>query len=194
MRKKLGISFMILGITLLVFATTLLFYNNFEDEKAEQQANILVNSLMSEIKQNLLTEPEIDPFDEEMKIVDIDGYGYIGYLLIPDLNLELPVMDKWDYKRLKISPCRYYGSIKTDNLVIAAHNYKSHFKYIDQLVPGNEVIFIDMDGNKHVYFVTSIEILYPNETQKVQDTGNDLTLYTCIYSGKNRIVVKCNKT
>ena len=155
---------------------------------------MLVDSLMGEIEQNQLLEVETDPFDTEMKVVEIDGYGYIGYLFIPDLNLELPVMDQWDYSRLKKSPCRYYGSTKKDNLVIAAHNYKSHFRYLSQLKPGALVMFADMEGNKHTYTVTVVEVLQPTDTEKVKDTGDDLILYTCIYSGTQRIVVRCSKS
>ncbi len=193
MKRKAGIVFMISGLFLLVSAAALLFYNNFESKRAEEMAYVLVDSLQEEIERNHLTEVETDPFDTQMKTVEIDGYSYIGYIHIPLLNLELPVMDKWDYDRLKISPCRYYGSTKTDNLVIAAHNYKSHFKYLGQLKPGDTVMFSDMEGNNHIYYVTAVEMLHPTEVERVKDTGDDLILYTCIYSGTDRVVVRCNK-
>lgn len=194
MKRKIGIALMAIGLALLSSAGALLVYNYIENKRAEESADVLVDSLMGEIERNRLTEIETDPFDREMKVVDIDGYGYIGYIYIPALNLELPVMDKWDYNRLKISPCRYYGSTKTDNLVIAAHNYRSHFKYIGQLKPGESVIFSDMEGNKHSYIVTVVEVLKPTDVEKVKDTGDDLILYTCVYSGNDRFVVRCSKT
>ncbi|MBQ2812427.1 MAG: sortase [Clostridia bacterium] len=194
MKRKIGIAFMASGLVLLVTAAALLFYNNFENKRAEDTAEVIVDSLMGEIEVNRLEEIETDPFDTEMKVAEIDGYGYIGYLYIPALNLELPVMDKWDYNRLKISPCRYYGSTKTDNLVIAAHNYRSHFKYLGQLKPDDTVMFADIEGNKHTYRVSAIETLKPTDVEKVKDTGDDLILYTCTYSGNNRIIVRCFKT
>lgn len=193
MKRKLGIALMAAGLVLLSSAAALLVYNNFENKRAEENADVVVDSLMGEIERNRLTEAETDPFEKEMKVVEIDGYGYIGYIYIPALNLELPVMDKWDYGRLKISPCRYYGSTKTDNLVIAAHNYRSHFKYLGQLKPEDTVMFSDMEGNKHTYTVTAVEILKPTDVEKVKDTGDDLILYTCVYSGTDRVVVRCSK-
>lgn len=193
MKRKIGIIFMISGLVLLVFAASILVFNNLESKRAEEKADEVVDSLMGEIERNRLTEIETDPFEKEMKVVEIDGYGYIGYIYIPMLNLELPVMDKWDYNRLKISPCRYYGSSKTDNLVIAAHNYRSHFKYLGQLKPGDTIMFSDMEGNNHTYSVSVVEILKPTDVEKVKDTGDDLILYTCVYSGADRIVVRCDK-
>lgn len=194
MKRKIGIMLMISGLALLIIAASLLFYNNFESKRAEEKADILVDSLQEEIERNQLTEAEeTDPFDTQMKTVEIDGYAYIGYIHIPALNLELPVMDEWDYARLKISPCRYYGSVKTDNLVIAAHNYTSHFKYLGKLKPSDKVMFSDMEGNNHLYSVTAVETVQPTEVERVKDTGDDLILYTCIYSGQSRVVVRCTK-
>ena len=127
-----------------------------------------------------------------MSVREIDGYGYIGYLSVPALNLDLPVMSEWDYGRLKISPCRYYGSTKTDNLVIAAHNYKVHFGYLGNLKQGDTVIFTDMDSRIHSYKVDFVELLIPTDVDKVKDSGNDLILYTCTYGGAKRIVVRCS--
>ncbi|MBQ3004356.1 MAG: sortase [Clostridia bacterium] len=189
MRKKIGIILISIGLALIFFSAALLLYNTYESNKAQKQSDILVQSIQGEI---IKSNEETDPFDEEMKVVEIDGYGYIGYLTIPDLDLNLPVMSDWDYTRLKISPCRYYGSTKTDNLVIAAHNYRSHFGYLGQLKPNNKILFTDMDGKNISYTVTSVEILQPYDTDKVKDTGDDLILYTCTYGGRTRIVVRCS--
>lgn len=81
-----------------------------------------------------------------MTQVRIDGYDYIGCLTIPSLDLELPVMSDWDYTRLKIAPCLYYGSLETDNMVIAAHNYDCHFGRLSQLNIGDEIIFTYMNS------------------------------------------------
>lgn len=74
-----------------------------------------------------------DPYATEMTEVEIDGYYYIGYISIPALGMELPVMSDWSYPQLNISPCRYAGSTKTDDLVIAGHNYTRHFGGIKNL-------------------------------------------------------------
>lgn len=191
MKRKVGISLIVLGLALIFSAAALLLYNNYESEKAEEQSEALMASVTDAIGQNQTDEK--DPFDTEMKVVEIDGYGYIGYISIPDLNRNLPVMSDWDYGRLKIAPCRYYGSTKTDNLVVAAHNYRSHFGYLGRLRPGNTVTFTDMEGVKKTYTVTAIENLKPSESDKVKDTGDDLILYTCTYRGVARIVVRCSE-
>ena len=71
----------------------------------------------------------------------INGYDYIGVLEIPALNLTLPIMADWDYDRLKIAPCRQFGSVETNDLVIAGHNYKTHFGYLDQLQVGTRELY-----------------------------------------------------
>ena len=192
MKRKIAISLMIVGVIFVGFSMGLLLYNNHESSKAQESSEVLVESIRLSIAENELEESIVDPFDEEMTIKEIDGYGYIGYISVPVLELDLPVMSDWDYSRLKISPCRYYGSTKTDNLVIAAHNYKFHFGYLGHLQPGDMVIFTDMDANIIYYTVDSVELLQPTDVDKVKDSGDDLILYTCTYGGAKRIVVRCS--
>lgn len=194
MRRKLAIGFMAIGLLFIGFAAGLLIYNNFENKKAQESSDVLIESIRLSIAENELKEEITDPFDEEMKVEEIDGYGYIGYLSVPALNLDLPVMSEWDYGRLKISPCRYFGSTKTDNLVIAAHNYRFHFGYLGKLKPDDIVIFTDMNSEIHYYKVVSVELLMPTDVDKVKDSGDDLILYTCTYGGAKRITVRCSRT
>lgn len=192
MRRKIAIAFMLIGVVFIGFAMGLLIYNNYESRKAQESSDVLMESIRLSIVEAESEEEITDPFDEEMKIKEIDGYGYIGYLSIPALQLDLPVMSEWDYGRLKISPCRYYGSTKTDNLVIAAHNYRFHFGYLGHLKPGDTVVFTDMESKVSYYTVTSVEQLMPTDVDKVKDTGDDLILYTCTYGGAKRITVRCS--
>lgn len=192
MKRKYGISLMVVGVICILSAAAILVYNNYENVNAQKQSSDIVDSLISVANQTQPHSYEDDPFDTEMKTTKIDGYDYIGYLYIPDLDLDLPVMSQWDYKRLKISPCRYYGSVKTNNLVIAAHNYKSHFGYLGKLEPGSTIIFTDVDSKKYRYEVASIEILQPYDVDKVKDAQGDLILYTCTYGGAARVTVRCN--
>ncbi len=191
MKRKIGIMCIVTGLIMIFCSAALLVYNNYESQKAKAQAEALMGSIVDEINNN--QSGDVDPFDKEMKVVDINGYGYIGYISIPELKINLPVMSELDSGRLKIAPCRYYGSTKTDNLVIAAHNYRSHFGYLGRLTPGSGVTFTDMEGEKKTYTVTSIENLQPSDSDKVKDTGDDLILYTCTYRGVARIVVRCSE-
>ncbi len=192
MRRKIAIALMSVGVILIGLSVGLLVYNDYESRKAQNSSEALMESIRLSIDEAGLKEEITDPFDEEMVIKEIDGYGYIGYLSIPALQLDLPVMSEWDYGRLKLSPCRYYGSTKTDNLVIAAHNYRFHFGYLGKLSVGDRIIFTDMESENHLYQVTAVEQLMPTDVDKVKDSGDDLILYTCTYGGAKRITVRCS--
>ena len=138
----------------------------------------------------------VDAFDEaakEMTVVEIGGYDYIGYLSVPVLELELPVMSEWDYQRLRRAPCRQFGSTKTDDLVIAAHNYSAHFGRFSQLRPDDLLTFTDMDDEVILYAVVAIDMLEPTAVDAVKNSDFDLVLYTCTYGGEKRIAVFCNR-
>ncbi len=123
----------------------------------------------------------------------IDGENYIGIVSIPSLKIILPVMNDWDYERLKSAPCRQFGSIETDDLVIAAHNYTSHFGKLGNVKPGAEVTFTEMDGTVIAYTVKKIVTLAETNVESVQNSGHDLALYTCTLRGDTRLTVFCDR-
>ena len=113
----------------------------------------------------------------------------VPVLLVP----ELPVMAEWDDTRLKLAPCRYSGSTKTDDLVIAAHNYARHFGGLQTLQPGDAVWFTDMDGVVTAYEVAAVEVLQPTAVEEMTAGEYDLTLFTCTYGGRSRVTVRCDR-
>lgn len=193
MRKRIGFIFMGIGAALVVAALSLLLFNRAEDKNAGNAADEILPAVIAAIEEPLPTGDDSCEDDPEMTVVDIYGYGYIGYLMIPALNLKLPVMSEWDDTRLKTAPCRYYGSVKTDDLVIAGHNYGLHFGRLKNLQTGDAVFFTDMDGVTAAYEVAEVETLQPTEIGRMLESGYALTLYTCTYGGQSRLTVRCSR-
>ena len=198
MRKKISIVCMTAGVLLMAAAISLAVYNRYEENRAADASDKVLPLLHQAIEANShIDRPDTKPPDEtnsdRMTVVEIDGYGYIGYLSIPALELELPVLSEWDYTRLKIAPCLYYGSVKTDNMVIAAHNYPRHFGKLSQLKPGDTVRFTDMDGTVYTYQVGDVETLPPTATEEMMISDWELSLYTCTYGGGSRVTVRCER-
>lgn len=203
MPKKTGIAIVTAGAVLILSALLLLLYNRYEDANAGQEAESLLENVEAVIETKRIkvpvtskrpdAAPSTTPLDPQMPVVMLDGYEYVGYVEIPILGLKLPVMSEWDYTRLKVAPCRQFGSSRTDDLVIAAHNYESHFGRLKDLSVGDTVTFTDMEGIVNTYCLEKIETLNPNEVDAVQNSGYDLVLYTCTKGGKTRVTVFCNR-
>lgn len=128
-----------------------------------------------------------------MLVTEVDGYEFVGFISIPKLNLQLPVMSETEMKLLRVSPCRFSGSPKTDDLVVGAHNYSSHFGNISKLSEGDAVIFTDMEGNIWNYKVVFSETLGPNDVDYLTSGEYPLTIYTCVYGGGSRVTVRCER-
>ena len=203
MRKKLGLVCMILGIVLLLGAAALLVYNRNEATQAEAAVREVLPVLLEKIEKEKEEAPEVPthdvpqelltPEDLVMGEMEIDGHSYIGFLSIPALELELPVMSDWSYPQLKIAPCRYSGTIKGGDLVLMAHNYARHFGGLSQLTEGEPVFFTDAGGRVYQYQVAAVGVLPPTAVEEMTAGEFDLTLFTCTYGGSNRVTVYCDK-
>ena len=208
-RRPAGVICMVLGGALLLGAAGLLNLNRQEESRADRESAQVMVRLRQEMEQAALpeetrTEPEQspeaeetplpDPAGREMPTLEIDGQAYIGYLELPTLGLSLPVMSEWSYPKLRIAPCRYWGSAYDDSLVILAHNYDRHFGRLQELANGDVVQFIDADGVIYQYAVEKQEILEKPDVEKMVDSGYDLTLFTCTYGGRHRVTVRLRRT
>lgn len=196
MPKKAGILFVSMGAVLILSALLLFFYNGLEARRAGQEAELLLEDIQAAISEGptMETLAEDETIPDELPVVWIDGYEYIGYLSFPDWELHLPVMAKWDYERLKLAPCRHFGSSLTDDLVIAAHNYDTHFGGLSKLEKGSKILFTDMEGNVNHYALQYVKTLDPDQVDAVQNSGYDLVLYTCTIGGSYRVVAFCDRT
>lgn len=210
MKAKFGAFFMIVGIVMMTGALVLFLMNQQEQTEAAAAADAVMPEMVEQIqvyqeerKEELKDAPmlptELAPavgYEEEIKemlVVDINGHGYIGFVSMPTLNLELPVMADWSYPKLKIAPCRYTGNLYTDDLVIMAHNYYRHFGQISNLSVGDAVIFTDMEGNRMDFEVVALDVLYPTDVEDMTSGDYDLTLFTCTYGGRSRVTVRCDR-
>lgn len=209
MKRKLGIVCMILGIGLVLGAVYLSMFNQQEDASAQESSESVMPVLIQQIQENTketLPASEIMPelellkpmnllTEEEKKMTEvvIDGIPYIGYLSIPKLGLDLPIISTWNYQRLNVAPCRYVGTVRGENLVLMAHNYTSHFGQISQLEAGDTITFTDMDGEITCYEVVGEDILDSTAVEEMTAGVFDLTLFTCTYGGKYRITVYCDQ-
>jgi sortase A len=103
----------------------------------------------------------------------------------------VPVIDNCTDSNLKLSACRYSGSIKENNMIIAGHSYKSVFgKLYSKLEEDDIIYFKSLAGNVYKYKLTNIESLLPTDVEKMQSGEWSLTLFTCSYDNQKRIAFR----
>lgn len=200
MKIKLGTLLMILGSVLLAAALGLFLFNRQEQQQASRSVDELMPQMAEIIQERKASpapapqqpEPDAEPEEPQMSVVDIDGRGYIGFVGIPALELELPVLAQWSDALLKISPCLFTGSVYSGDMVIMAHNYTKHFGRLYQLRAGDTVTFTDMDGITRYYEVAALDVLGPYDVEEMTAGEYPLTLFTCTYGGENRVTVRCD--
>lgn len=207
--KGCGTFLIVSGLLMIVAAVALFSYNIWDNmrvqavtEDVTARLDEVIYSRMNENDIHDETEPEQsfetreeaeEDLYRDMPTITIDGYDYIGKLTIPALEIELPVMEEWDYTRMKIAVCRYSGTVYLKNMVICGHNYQPHFQKLDKLQDDDLIIFTDADGNTYKYKVAQIEVLVPSAVEEMKTGEWDLTLFTCNYSGRARVAVRCDE-
>ena len=194
--RKKGTLLMILGLLLIAAALFLTGYNIWDGKRAGKSTDRILKEMSDTVNGNPVEEEEPDYVKNpgmEIPMVQIDGRRYIGILSIPAVQMELPVMSEWSYPGLRIAPCRYSGSVYSGHMVIAAHNYSTHFGLLKKVSIGDEVRFTDAEGHVFSYQVAGMETLMPTAVEDMDVESWPLTLFTCTLGGKSRFTVRCNQ-
>ena len=89
-----------IGISLIIIALLLLIYFEWEEIYSKKESNDIMKTILNN-KDNNKNEDEIV----------IDDLKYIGYIVIPTLDLNLPISKEFSYSSLRKSPTLYYGSL-----------------------------------------------------------------------------------
>lgn len=190
--------FFLFGTICILFGLLLFSKNLWEDYQVGKETELIKESLKeksrTEIEKLMDNRPDyIKNPHMEMPKLTINGNDYIGYVIIPSLELELPVLSSWSYPKLKIAPARYEGSVYLNNMILLAHNYTVHFGRLHRLNIGDIIQFKDMDDNLFEFTVEKKEELDKTQVKDMFSADWDLTLFTCTLGGEARTTIRCKR-
>lgn len=175
------------GIVCIFLSIFFGIYNYYEEVEAGNNSREVVEEILDNI-QNINQEE-----DNVLVYQTIKGYKTLGIISLPKLELDLPILTEWDYDRLKVGPCVYYGSIETNDLVICGHSYRTHFKYLSKLSIGDYIIITDVNNHEYIYEICDKDVINPYDIDSVIDSGYDLTLFSCYNGGTERMTIYCRR-
>lgn len=190
MKKRVWTVVTVMGIIFLVGAAGLTLWNFNTDQAAAEESRSLLTELAEAIPE--VEAQPVFPMENGMPVVEVEGQNYMGAINFPDLDRELPVLASYELEKLKTAPAVYHGTPQTGDLVICAHNYRSHFGSLQRLPIGAQVLLKAVDGNLYEYQVAATEVVSPFAVADVTSGEWDLTLFTCTLGGRTRYVVRCD--
>ena len=145
----------------------------------------------------------IDYYGDEEAIVELESsqaqpdsseeevvLNCIGVLTIDAIGQEMPVWDVATKESLRYGVGLYEYSVmpgQNGNSTILGHHFKNGtaFAKINNLVPGDQVVFTATDGTVYVYVVETLLVIPKEDLINYIDAGvsdvPQLTLVTCAY-------------
>jgi sortase A len=201
--QKRGLVLILVGLVMVFAATGLHLTETRQDAIAGENSQILLQYLAqthipvqvpaTDGDLAMLEREDGAPIVTKMPEREYLGYAMIGTVRVPSVGIQLPVMSKWSYSLLNVAPCRYTGSVPGEDMIVMGHNYKSHFTPLHKVELDAEVEFEDVNGVVYCYRVAEIVTLHKSEKAELP-SEYPLTLFTCMPNGRDRLIVRCEKT
>ena len=169
-----------------------------EDYTAFFQEAEAYNIALTKLKNPLLTYKQLEGYDD---ILNVNGNGVMGYLMIPKLGVELPLHHGVSVEVLNIACGHLQGSSfpiggESTHSILSAHRGLPHAKLftdLDKMELGDTFQITILDRT-FTYQVDQIKVVRPDEIDDVQiiEGEDHCTLLTCTPYGINshRLLVR----
>jgi sortase A len=150
-------------------------------------------------------EKDEDRSSDYWTLLDLDGSGVMGYIVIDKIQVKLPLYHGTDEAVLQVGAGHIQGSSlpvggKSTHAVMSAHTglpSAEYFTDLDQLVLGDTFV-LRIFGETLTYRVDQILTVLPHETEalSIVPGGDYATLITCTPYGVNshRLLVRGTRT
>lgn len=217
MSTIIAVLIFITGLSLLLYPTVSNYFNslhqskvvaNYSDkmkkmDKKEKQAEI--NKAKAYNKTLVLNDARFTPTEEQLaeykSILNADGLGMMGYIVIPKISCKLSIHHTVNESVLQVGVGHLEGSSlpvggKSTHCVLSSHRglpSAKLFTELDELVKG-DIFYLHVYDRVLTYKVDHIATIEPDDYSLFEiEEGKDLcTLFTCTPYGINthRLVVR----
>lgn len=191
MKKRKFPLLIVMGVILIVISFCLLFFLQLHTHTGAEKCKKIVAKIQELLPDKTSGIPEAYP-ELSMPILEINGKDYIALLDVPSLGITLPVADKWDSKKLFISPARFNGSAYDNSLVIGGTDNSHQFGFCNKIEDGAYITVTDVLGTCFTYTVANVERSKSAENQWLTDEAYDLTLFYRDTYSTDYIAVRCS--
>jgi len=191
MQKKKIPFLHLLGICLILSGACLLLFLQLRAYMAENFAKAVVSQLEALLPERSMGVPEIYA-DSAMPVLDLDGKDFSGLLDVPAFGITLPVGSVWDTGKLGFYPCRFWGSVNDNSLVIGGTDQKGQFDFCDIIDLGTIVTVTDMTGAEFTYSVSRVDRAKHADADWLCSEDYDLTLFARANFSLEYIAVRCS--
>lgn len=129
--------------------------------------------------------------DSAMPVLEIGGTDYIALIEVPAYGVTLPVAGRWDTGKLSHYPCRFWGSVYDNSLVVGGSDQTGQFDFCDQINPGAEITVTALNGEEFTYSVERVDRADHAEADWLMQDDYDLTLFARSAFSLEYIAVRC---
>ena len=130
------------------------------------------------------------------EVVTYNGFTVVGRMEIPDIDLDLPVLERATRNSLEqsIGVLMGPGLNQVGNTIIVGHNYRNgtFFSRNEELENGDEIYITDTSGTRIEYTIYNIYTTSSEDLDYItRDTAGkrEISLSTCTDDSRYRLVI-----
>ena len=187
---KKGTIFLLLGIILILASLAMLVFAQYQTRQSEGEAAHVANTIDSLLPERSSGFPGMYS-NSQMPVLQVEGNDFIALVDIPGFGITLPVGSSWDTGKLSSYPCRFWGSLYDNSMIIGGSGQSGQFDFFDRLSPGASIVVTDMMGCEYSYSVTRIDRTHSATYERLCEGAFPLVLFAGNRYATEYLIVRC---
>ena len=187
---KKGTILQVLGISLILVSLSLLVFSQYMIHQSSGNTMHLVETIDTLLPKRTSGFPGMYS-NPQMPVLQVEENDFVALIDVPGFGTVLPVGSSWDTHKLSSYPCRFWGSIYDNSMIIGGCSLPGQFDFFEKLDPGSTIIVTDMMGIEYTYTVVRIDHATSATYERLCEGSFPLVLFAGNRYSTQYLIIRC---
>lgn len=166
----------IIGCAMIILSVSYIIISTIQQNNAVQKVEEITSAIHDVLPDVTISVPQ-QTSNPQMPVMEIDHQNFIGLIEASGYSNQLPIYSSWSPNKISSYPCRFSGSVYSNNLIIGGSSNTGQFDFMKTISLNDTIYVTDFYGYKYGYSVTDIQTTTDVSAKNLNSFDADLLLF-----------------
>lgn len=166
----------VIGCAMIILSVLFIILSTIQQNNAVKNVQEITSAIHNILPDITISVPR-QTSNPQMPVMEIDHQNFIGLIEASGYSKELPIHSSWSPNKISSYPCRFSGSVYSNNLIIGGSSDTGQFDFMKNISLNDSIYVTDFYGYKYGYLVTDIQTTTDVSAETLNSFDADLLLF-----------------
>lgn len=181
----------IIGYVMIILSVSFVIISTIQQNNAVKKAEEITSAIHDVLPDITISVPQ-KISNLQMPVMEIDRQNFVGLIEASGYSKELPIYSSWSENKISSYPCRFSGSVYSNDLIICGSSNAGQFDFMKTISLNYFIYITDFYGYKYKYSVSDIQTTKDVSAQNLNSFNADLLLFAPDKYTFDYLIICCN--